>query len=82
MHPIAPRLSIGLVFWTVAATLLPLVSAQRAPNELGSAMILEYHRIGEPEGRWARSPAHLREDLERLWEAGYRPIALEALITG
>jgi hypothetical protein len=45
-------------------------------------MILEYHRIAEPDGRWTRSPAHLREDLDRLWDAGYRSIALDALIPG
>ena len=46
--------------------------ATRAPNELGRVMI----------GRWTRSPAHLRRDLEQLWETGYRPIALNALISG
>jgi peptidoglycan/xylan/chitin deacetylase (PgdA/CDA1 family) len=56
--------------------------ATRAPNELGRVMILEYHGIGIPEGRWTRSPARLRRDLEQLWETGYRPIALNALISG
>lgn len=74
---------IGLVFWTASVLLAPVPArVERSPNELGSIMSLEYHRIGEPEGRWTRSPARLREDLERLWESGYRPIALDALVTG
>lgn len=83
MRAFAPCLLIGLVFWTAPVPVLPLpASVERSPNKLGSIMILEYHRIGEPDGRWTRSPARLREDLERLSEAGYRPIALDALITG
>ena len=45
-------------------------------------MILEYHQIAEPEARWARTPANFRRDLERLWERGYRLIALADLIDG
>ncbi len=82
MRPIAPWTSVGFVCWTVAAALAPPASLERPPNELGSIMILEYHRIGEPEGRWTRSPAHSRDDVERLWSAGYRAISLGALITG
>lgn len=80
---IAPCLSLALLGWMAAVAMLPTpVAGQRSPNELGSIPILEYHRIGEPDGRWTRSPARLRGDLERLWEAGYRPIALNALIAG
>ena len=82
MRAFAPCLLVGLAFWTAPVAVLPLpTSVERSPNELGSIMILEYHRIAEPDGRWTRSPAHLREDLERLWDAGYRSIALDALIT-
>jgi peptidoglycan/xylan/chitin deacetylase (PgdA/CDA1 family) len=81
MRSILPCLSA--LCWLAAVAFSPSpAGAQRSPNELGSVMILEYHRIGEPEGRWTRSPAHLREDLERLWQAGYRTIALDALVTG
>jgi peptidoglycan/xylan/chitin deacetylase (PgdA/CDA1 family) len=45
-------------------------------------IVLVYHRIGEPEGRWTRSPANLRDDLERLWERGYRPVPLNELVAG
>lgn len=74
---IAGALCIGAVVLDTARA-----CGEQAPNELGRVMILEYHRIGTPEGRWTRSPTHLRRDLEQLWEAGYRPIALNTLITG
>ena len=67
MRPNAPWTSIGFVCWMVADALAPAASAQRSASELGSVMILEYQGIGEPEGRWTRSPAHFRDDLERLW---------------
>jgi hypothetical protein len=74
---IAGALCLGGVTLDAART-----RGTRPPNELGRVMILEYHGIGTPEGRWTRSPAHLRRDLEQLWGAGYRPITLNALITG
>jgi hypothetical protein len=77
-------LALGAVVWTAAASSGPAGSSDtdRAANELGSVMILEYHRIGTPEGRWTRSPAGLRRDLELLWDSGYRPVSLNALVAG
>ncbi|MBI4299494.1 MAG: polysaccharide deacetylase family protein [Chloroflexi bacterium] len=46
------------------------------PNELGKVMILSYHMIGEPEQRWQRTPDNFRNDLERLYQAGYRLLSL------
>jgi peptidoglycan/xylan/chitin deacetylase (PgdA/CDA1 family) len=48
-------------------------------NELGAIMVLEYHRISE-EGRWSRTPENFREDLDLLYEEGYRCISLNDLI--
>jgi peptidoglycan/xylan/chitin deacetylase (PgdA/CDA1 family) len=45
-------------------------------------MILEYHRIDRPEGRWTRTPENFRRDLQRLWERGYRLLPLESLLDG
>lgn len=45
-------------------------------------MILEYHRIESPEGRWARTPDNFRRDIERLSEGGYRLIGLNDLLDG
>jgi peptidoglycan/xylan/chitin deacetylase (PgdA/CDA1 family) len=52
------------------------------PNELGRVMILEYHKVDQPEERWTRTPANFRGDLERLWERGYRLVALNDLLDG
>jgi peptidoglycan/xylan/chitin deacetylase (PgdA/CDA1 family) len=52
------------------------------PNELGRVMILEYHKIDTPEGRWTRTPDNFRRDLARLWERGYRLVALTAYLDG
>jgi peptidoglycan/xylan/chitin deacetylase (PgdA/CDA1 family) len=45
-------------------------------------LVLEYHRIGEPEGRWQRTPANFRADLERLLADGYYPVNLRDLAAG
>lgn len=50
------------------------------PNELGRIPIVEYHLIGEPEGRWTRTPENFRRDLELLYNRGYRPITLRAMV--
>lgn len=53
---------------------------QRPANELGRIPILEYHLIGETEGRWQRTPARFREDLALLYERGYRPVTVADLV--
>ena len=67
-----------------AATLLPTAASagDLHPNELGRIMILEYHKIDLPEERWTRTPANFRRDLERLWERGYRLVALNDVLDG
>lgn len=52
------------------------------PNELGQIMVLEYHRLGEPEGEWYRSEANFRSDLETLYAKGYRPITMRDVVAG
>jgi peptidoglycan/xylan/chitin deacetylase (PgdA/CDA1 family) len=52
------------------------------PNELGRVMILEYHKIDVPENRWTRTPDNFRRDLQRLWDGGYRLIALGDYLDG
>jgi len=51
-------------------------------NELGWVLVLEYHLIEEPEGRWSRTPANFRADIERLIAEGYYPLNLIDLATG
>jgi peptidoglycan/xylan/chitin deacetylase (PgdA/CDA1 family) len=45
-------------------------------------MILEYHKIDHPEERWTRTPENFRRDLRRLWERGYRLVALNDYLDG
>ncbi len=57
-------------------------SLARQPNESGRIMILEYHLIGNEEARWERHYERFRQDLELLYERGYRPISVTELIEG
>jgi peptidoglycan/xylan/chitin deacetylase (PgdA/CDA1 family) len=59
-----------------AAPAPPVNVTGRPSNELGRVLILEYHRICNPEGPWQRSPANFRRDLERLYAAGFRSVPL------
>ena len=52
------------------------------PNELGRVMVLEYHKIDHPEARWTRTPDNFRRDLQRLWDKGYRTLALGDYLAG
>jgi len=55
---------------------------QYHPNELGQVMILMYHRIGEPESEWTRTPDNFRRDLEELYRRGYRLVNLLDYVRG
>ena len=52
----------------------------RAPNEMGRIMILEYHLIGDKEARWERQRDQFRRDLDTLYARGYRPISVAELV--
>jgi hypothetical protein len=54
--------------------------AKLAPNEMGRIPIFEYHLIGDTEGRWARHRDRFRQDLELLYERGYRPVTVSELV--
>ncbi|HEX6070691.1 MAG TPA: hypothetical protein VFZ18_12725 [Longimicrobiaceae bacterium] len=53
-----------------------------APNELGKFLVLEYHRLGEPEGEFVRKAENFRKDLQALYEAGYRPVTMRQMLQG
>ena len=81
----AARLGVSRIPLLVAAGLLLAGAASAeplAPNELGRVMILEYHKIDRPEGRWTRTPENFRRDLRALWERGYRLVALNDYLDG
>jgi peptidoglycan/xylan/chitin deacetylase (PgdA/CDA1 family) len=52
----------------------------RIPNEMGRIPILQYHLIGEREGRWERNYEQFRRDLQLLYERGYRPVSVSDLV--
>jgi hypothetical protein len=56
--------------------------AKTGPNELGRILVLEYHRIGPNEGEWYRSEAHFRNDLQMLYDRGYRPVTMREVASG
>ena len=66
----------------VTRTVANVRSGGRAPNTLGRIPILEYHLIGEVEGRWTRNVEAFRRDLELLYARGYRPISVAQLVDG
>ncbi len=74
----------GWMLWDPRVKFTPeaLVSATPTytPNLQGRALVLEYHRIGETEERWQRTPANFRADMERLLAEGYYPVNLRDLV--
>jgi len=55
--------------------------AEIKANEAGQIMILEWHVIGEKEGRWSRTYENFRRDLETLYAKGYRLVSLRDVVT-
>jgi len=79
------RAALSAVLLGITLAVAVLAGAQaptREPNELGRVMILEYHKIDTPEARWTRTPENFRRDLQRLWERGYRTVALNDYLDG
>ena len=62
------------------------MTAERAreigANEMGQIMVLMYHNIKTPELQYARTPEHLREDVQFLEDEGYYPINVRDLYQG
>ena len=62
----------------------PVASAQgnpnRVPNELGRIMVIEYHLIGDKNTTYSRERASFRQDLELLYERGYRPVSMAQVL--
>lgn len=50
--------------------------SKRKGNTTGKVIIAEYHRIVPKETRWDRSIKKFKEDLQLLYERGFRPVTL------
>ena len=51
-------------------------------NELGEILVLEYHRLGEPEGEFVRKAVNFQKDLDSLYAAGFRPVTMRQVLEG
>ncbi|MHB1862479.1 MAG: polysaccharide deacetylase family protein [Gemmatimonadaceae bacterium] len=47
---------------------------------MGRVPILEYHLVADSDSRWGRSWRHFAQDLELLYERGYRPVTVSQLV--
>ncbi len=85
-QPSTRALFVLMILGGLLAVLTPGIPSAHGgnlpPNELGKFLILEYHKIDVPEARWTRTPDHFREDLQRLWEHGFRLTRLDDLLDG
>ncbi len=52
------------------------------PNEMGMIMVLEYHRIAENESSYVRSIENFKNDMETLYQKGYRVITFHDMMRG
>jgi hypothetical protein len=64
------------------ATSATAQAVSRTPNEMGRIPVLEYHLVGEREGRWSRNYERFQRDLELLHARGYRPITVRQMVSG
>lgn len=51
-----------------------------APNPDGRVPILEYHLVADSDSRWGRSWRHFKQDLQLLYDRGYRPVTVSQLL--
>lgn len=64
-------------------TVVPVAArerADRAPNEVGRIPVFEYHLIGDRNATWERERAQFRQDLELMYDRGYRPVTMAELL--
>lgn len=65
---------------SVAAANLSPADANRVPNEMGRIPVVEYHLIGDADGRYARERSRFRRDLELIYARGYRPVTISQVL--
>jgi hypothetical protein len=63
-----------------AGTLPGTPNPNRAPNEMGRIMVLEYHLITDHNSAYARERGQFRKDLELLYNRGYRPVNMSDVL--
>ncbi|HVE92635.1 MAG TPA: polysaccharide deacetylase family protein [Actinomycetota bacterium] len=51
-------------------------------NELGRVPVIEWHEVGEAESRWKVTRKTFKEQLQRLYDGGYRPVTVADFADG
>ncbi|MFC6010991.1 polysaccharide deacetylase family protein [Nocardia lasii] len=91
-------LALAAILTACATETAPIAATQPAPaptttappnpaeigaNELGFVPVLMYHQItANPVGEYDQTPAEFRDELERLYHEGYRPVTAAQYIAG
>ena len=52
----------------------------RVPNELGHIPVVEYHLIVDKDAQYSRDRVHFAQDLEFIYQKGYRPVTISQLL--
>lgn len=64
-------------------TLPPPVRVTERPADTdGAVFIVMYHRVTEKPGPYDRTPEQFRNDLQSLYDAGFRPVTLSQYVSG
>jgi peptidoglycan/xylan/chitin deacetylase (PgdA/CDA1 family) len=56
--------------------------AELGVNELGRVLVMEWHALGDTDGRWENSLDTFRAQLRELYDKGFRPISVAEFIEG
>jgi peptidoglycan/xylan/chitin deacetylase (PgdA/CDA1 family) len=51
-------------------------------NELGRVLVMEWHKLGDTDGRWENSLDTFRAQLQELHDKGFRPISVPEFVAG
>lgn len=63
-----------------SATASGTAHENRVPNEMGRIMVLEYHLITDHNGNYKRERNQFRQDMELLYQRGYRPVNMAQVL--
>jgi len=71
----------GMASGVALAPTLPTRVSDRKPNSQGDVLVLMYHKFAVKETRYDRSYDHFGQDLERLYEMGFRPVTMSQYLS-
>lgn len=63
-----------------SATASGTAHENRVPNEMGRIMVFEYHLITDHNGNYKRERNQFRQDMELLYQRGYRPVNMAQVL--